>query len=630
MVLVFYVVQGCTGDITDTLAAFLIHAGPQSYYGCGPWHCGVDVAANMTRCGSDGTSVESFWHPDYDRPLGPPLTDAVALPAADGGARHPVLARTFAHGTTVKFDTATNRGEIHWGSFDTMLARKTDDNGSPLAAVVATARAEVAPQRWAQDTFAIGVFQPPFVHSGPDWEAQAAQRYADVAAANFTMLLGDLQPNSTACACVKGTEACCGQTAIAVQMRLCEQYDLKCVPGYRTSAGRSAVQKIDPAAAASPAFWGFDVKDEPNANEFPGLASISERIAQLYPGRLRFINLLPIYATGNYSGQGSNYTAYVTGYVRQLAPDVLCFDHYPFFEIPDMSFGGCESRAGYRANLAVVREAALESGIPFWNFFNVMPFGGHADPTEAQLAWQIFTSLTYGAKGVLFFCYWSPAGQGKMYERGGGVVYPRGSLGNKTTGTGWNNTPGHLSLSSARLYRKGPHYRHATRLNSIVRNWGRPKYLLGATSTGVYRVFPPGEGEGGTCTCTTGASACPQPVQSLAGCVISAVSDVAVSSSRWTPKAGEGLLIGQFKLADGRKALLLHNHNVDSTIWPTIVFAAPHEDLPIVGEQWRRVLEVDAETGEEAPVLDDSPLMPGLQMSFEAGMARFLVLASQA
>ena len=34
-----------------------------------------------------------------------------------------------------------------------------------------------------------------------------------------------------------------------------------------------------------------------------------------------------------------------------------------------------------------------------------MPFAGHSDPTEAQLAWQIFTSLAYGAKGILYFCY---------------------------------------------------------------------------------------------------------------------------------------------------------------------------------------------------------------------------------
>ena len=262
-----------------------------------------------------------------------------------------------------------------------------------------------------------------------------------------------------------------------------------------------------------------------------------------------------------------------------------------------------------------------------------MPFGGHADPTEAQLAWQMFTSLAYGAKGVLYFCYWSPAGQGG-FAQGGGVVYPRGSL-NSSAGP-----PGDISLSSAKLYRKGAHYRHATRLNSIVKNWGRAQYLLGATSTGVFRVMSPGsksgaspgpwvpgglDTPGGTCSCTSGASSCPQPAQSLAGCAINNVTDLAVSSSRWTPKAGEGLLIGQFRLADGRTGLLLHNHNVDSTIWPTVGFAAPHE--------WsaggRSVLEVDAETGAEAPILDDSPLLPGLQMSFESGMARFLVLADK-
>ena len=40
----------------------------------------------------------------------------------------------------------------------------------------------------------------------------------------------------------------------------------------------------------------------------------------------------------------------------------------------------------------------------------------------------------------------------------------------------------------------------------------------------------------------------------------------------------------------------------------------------------RDVLEVDPVSGKEAPLLDDSPLMAGTQLSFEAGMARFLVL----
>ena len=38
-------------------------------------------------------------------------------------------------------------------------------------------------------------------------------------------------------------------------------------------------------------------------------------------------------------------------------------------------------------------------------------------------------------------------------------------------------------------------------------------------------------------------------------------------------------------------------------------------------------LEVDPITGEEAPYLDDSPLMPGVQMRLGAGMARMLIMA---
>ena len=31
---------------------------------------------------------------------------------------------------------------------------------------------------------------------------------------------------------------------------------------------------------------------------------------------------------------------------------------------------------------------------------------GRRDPTFGELCWQIFTSLTYGAKGVLYYTYW--------------------------------------------------------------------------------------------------------------------------------------------------------------------------------------------------------------------------------
>jgi hypothetical protein len=48
--------------------------------------------------------------------------------------------------------------------------------------------------------------------------------------------------------------------------------------------------------------------------------------------------------------------------------------------------------------------------------------------------------MAYGATGVLYFCYWSPAGQGG-FAQGGGVMYPMG------------NTPKDFNKSSGKIIR---------------------------------------------------------------------------------------------------------------------------------------------------------------------------------
>merc|ERR550539_1862316 len=86
----------CPSNVSDplvinNLAAFLVAAGPYSYYMCGGWN---------------GASTE--WYPIYDYPLGEPLSNATL---ADG-----VYSRSFSHGTSVTFDTNTETGSITWGS----------------------------------------------------------------------------------------------------------------------------------------------------------------------------------------------------------------------------------------------------------------------------------------------------------------------------------------------------------------------------------------------------------------------------------------------------------------------------------------------------------------------------------
>lgn len=89
---------GSTGsDFTTQLASFLIGAAPGHFFGAGSW--------TVNHTSREGVT----WHPEYEKPLGAPLGDAVQT--------GDVFSRRFAYGTNVTFDTKTSVGTITWGSF---------------------------------------------------------------------------------------------------------------------------------------------------------------------------------------------------------------------------------------------------------------------------------------------------------------------------------------------------------------------------------------------------------------------------------------------------------------------------------------------------------------------------------
>jgi hypothetical protein len=87
--------SGCTGDLTDVIAAFLIAASENCYFGCGDWNTSGNNTDPLT------------WRKEYDMPLGAPLAPATY---SNG-----MWSRQFKHGTKVTFDTSTNKGTIVWG-----------------------------------------------------------------------------------------------------------------------------------------------------------------------------------------------------------------------------------------------------------------------------------------------------------------------------------------------------------------------------------------------------------------------------------------------------------------------------------------------------------------------------------
>jgi hypothetical protein len=75
-------------------------------------------------------------------------------------------------------------------------------------------------------------------------------------------------------------------------------------------------------------------------------------------------------------------------------------------------------------------------------------------------------------------------------------------------------------------------------------------------------------------------------------------------------------IIGTFRHADGRRAVLIVNHNYSYTAWPTVEFDADPKE----------VFEVSKATGNTTPAVDDSPELKGFQISLGAGDARLFLL----
>jgi hypothetical protein len=421
-----------------------------------------------------------------------------------------------------------------------------------LALASASARLQ-----WQPDKFLISAWVDPVVPPS-DFAAQ----YATFAAAGFTTLLGGFGATTP--------------SAVAASLAAAAAAGLEALPSACESAAGPGPNGTC-VGLASPALRGFQMYDEPSVADFPALSAWAASVAARAPGALRFINLLPNYASAGALG-ASTYGAYLAEYVATVRPDMLCFDHYPVFGPGSASATDDNATmAGYLRNLATVRAVAAAAGLPFFNFFGAMPFNGRADISESQLRWQAFSSLAHGASGVLYFCYWSP--EGADFAWASAIMTPRAPL-----------------AGGAAAYAPGPHYAQAARINAKLAVLG--SFLLRAHSTAVFAANGTGSG-------AAPAPAAAAPVLTYGG---------SGAGPAWS------LLAGAFDLpaaaAPYTHALLLTNQDPDAPTLATLTLAAGAEAA---------AFELDAATGAVTPALDDAPDLPGWQLAIEAGDARLLV-----
>ncbi|MDH7568417.1 MAG: hypothetical protein QHJ73_02355 [Armatimonadota bacterium] len=166
------------------------------------------------------------------------------------------------------------------------------------------------------------------------------------------------------------------------------------------------IQALVAEVNAHPAVLGYYVKDEPSALEFPGLAVVVKALARHAPGKLAYINLYPDYATINNPDRPSqlatdSYQEYLDRFVAEVPVPVISYDNYSIEK--DYSI-----RPSYFRNLLAIRQTALKADRVFWNVVTsnqVRPF--RAAPSLASLAFQAYTTLAAGGRGVAYFTYYT-------------------------------------------------------------------------------------------------------------------------------------------------------------------------------------------------------------------------------
>lgn len=155
-----------------------------------------------------------------------------------------------------------------------------------------------------------------------------------------------------------------------------------------------------------PALYAYYIIDEPNASQFAALGRLVAYLRERDPAHMAYINLFPTYASneqlGNKGDVVTAYQAHLRQFVDQVKPALISYDHYQFALAGD--------NPQYFLNLALIRRAALDAGLPFLNIVQACTWAPTVMrvPTGDEMRYLVYTTLAYGAQGISYYIYTCP------------------------------------------------------------------------------------------------------------------------------------------------------------------------------------------------------------------------------
>ncbi|MBO4326958.1 MAG: hypothetical protein J5950_06780 [Clostridia bacterium] len=254
---------------------------------------------------------------------------------------------------------------------------------------------------------------------GPPSEVTSYAVYRQVSDAGFD-IAGPMSTGGDEGSNLKFRDACAqnGIKAIVLDRRINQVI-------HGAEGWERAAEEIVRAYGSHPALFAYYVTDEPDTSAFPALARVVEIFRKLDPEHPAYINLFPNYASSEQLGAPDYYT-YVKKYIEVCRPDFVSYDHYHFLEVPREDAAPKEEgsgdrredlirqsammrvdRRGFFENIEVVRDLCAEHDIPFMVIVLLIQHGPYRNLTEAELRFEAFQSLCYGAGYLSYFTYWT-------------------------------------------------------------------------------------------------------------------------------------------------------------------------------------------------------------------------------
>jgi hypothetical protein len=272
----------------------------------------------------------------------------------------------------------------------------------------------------------------------------------------------------------------------AKQLDACQQAGLKAIVSDPRTSGydwgsvdahqaETNVASLVAEVNNHPALYGYYLRDEPSANWFPNLEKVAGPLRKLAPEKWAYINLFPDYAE-NWQMSATNYSEYLERFITTCHPRILSYDNYSLMDDGSV-------RDSYWTNLEAMRSACERHHLTFWNIMLSVAHFSFREPTAADLRFEVYTSLAYGARGLSFFTYFAP-------PVGGYRMAPIDQFGNPTATWGHMQNvnlqvqqlaPTLLQLTNNDVYHIGklPSGTKAPPTNSLVSGVSGDNFLVG-------------------------------------------------------------------------------------------------------------------------------------------------------